>query len=119
MKYTILLNKRDDIRKVEAEEQNRFIHSILEALEFPIDWNFDGLLSVEDRMKFRKAMDHFDIDVVNDRSGGIKIYVQKEMIAEWKKCKFTLKRDHSEINHDKKDYVEMEVNFWSIFEEDK
>ena len=119
MKYTVLLNVDENKKQVETEEQFKFVKSIMEALEIPINWNFEepSSFSIEDKKKFRNTLEQFGIQVIDDRDGIVTIYHEKEKIAEWSKCQYKLKRDYSQINPMKRLYVEMSVNFWSIFEQ--
>jgi len=49
--------------------------------------------------------------------GGLKIYHEKDIIGEWFKCEYILKKDIGEIDPRKKLFFEMKVNFWSVFED--
>lgn len=117
MRYTILLDNSEKIREVETQEQARFIRSLLDALEVPIEWNPDEQLTVESKIQFKKSLNIYNINVIDDADGGLKVYVNNEMIGEWIKCKYKLKEDPSQLDSNKKLYLEMNVNFWSIFEE--
>lgn len=118
MHYAILLNKSEDTKQVEAQEQSRFIKSITEALGIELDWNPDEELTIEKKQELQSAFKKFNISIVDDADGGLKIYVERDMIAEWFKCKYKLKQDHSIIDRKKQLYLEMNINFWSVFEEE-
>ncbi len=118
MQYSILLAKDENIKEVEELEQSRFIRTILEAVGIPIDfWEVDQPLSVSDKIKFRDAMSKYDISIIDDMDGGLKIYHEKDIIGEWFKCEYILKKDIGEIDPRKKLFFEMKVNFWSVFED--
>jgi len=116
MRYTILLNKNEKTRDIEAQEQARFVKSILEALEVPIEWNPEEPLSVDSKIGFRKALGVYNINIISDIDGGMKVYVHDDLIGEWYKCSYKLKKDSAQMNPTKKLYLEMTVNFWTIFE---
>lgn len=116
MRYTILLDKNEDTKEVEAQEQARFVKTILEALEVQIDWDPDEPLSVESKLKLRRSLATFNINVVGNIDGGLKVYVNNDMIGEWYKCSYKFKKDSSQVDPNKKLYLEMSVNFWTIFE---
>jgi hypothetical protein len=116
MQYTILLNKDEKTKDTEVQEQARFVKSILEALNVPVDWNPYEPLSVDNKIKFRKSLNAYDINVIDDQNGGLKIFAKNELIGEWFKCKYKLKEDLSQKDPNKRLYLEMGVNFWSIFE---
>ncbi|HEY4877143.1 MAG TPA: hypothetical protein VIH86_16305 [Puia sp.] len=117
MRYTILLNRDEKTKAVEAQEQARFIKAILEALDILPDWNPDESLTIDSKIKFRKDLNTYNIHIADDADGGLKIYANNEVIGEWKKSKYILKTDRSQIDPNKKLYLEMHIDFWSIFEE--
>jgi hypothetical protein len=47
----------------------------------------------------------------------MQVFVEGELIAEWFKPTYKLKRDLKERDPKKQMYLEMEVNCWSLFEE--
>ncbi len=120
MKFSIYID-REDYKFVEIEEQNRFIRDILENMDVPLDecWPDDEYkVSTQDKIKFRHVLNMFDINIINDKDGGIKIYVGQELVAEWKKSTFEYKVDHGEINPAKKIFYQMNIECWSLFDED-
>jgi hypothetical protein len=119
MRYTILLDKNEKTKEVEAQEQARFVKSIIEALEVPIEWNPEEPFSVESKLKFKKSLNAYNINVISDTDGGLKIFVGSDLIAEWYKCSYKLKQDIGQIDPNKKLFLEMTVSFWSIFEKNE
>lgn len=104
-------------REIEEEEKSRFVRSILEAIDVPLDfWGPEDVLSVEGKMRLRSVLNSLDIEIIDDRDGGLIVYADKEKIAEWFKCEYVLRQDPSAINPRKRVFLEMQVNFWSIFE---
>lgn len=119
MEYKILLSKSEDTKAVESQEQSRFIKSILETLELPIEFDPDDDLSVEKRQKLRREFKEFDLHVIDDINGGIKIYIGNDLIAEWYKTTYKLKQDLSEKDRRDRLYLEASINFWTMFENDE
>lgn len=119
MKGTILLNYNENTRQVEIEEKNRFLKNLLEQMGIPIDtfWLNDNSLSVEQKIKLRNLLINYSIQVIDDLDGHLSIYVEGELIGEWHKCTYKLKRDLSQIDPRKQLYLEMQINCWSLFEE--
>lgn len=119
MKATILLNYNENVNKVEEEERTRYLHSILEQLGVPIQefWTDESTLSVDQRMKLRKILTTYEIEVIDDRDGRLKIYVSDELAAEWHKPSYKLKRDLGQRDPKKQLFLEMQVSCWSLFEE--
>lgn len=119
MKGTILLNYSENTRQVEEEEKSRFLRSLLEQMDLPIQdfWSDDTPLSPEQKIKLRGVLYTFGIQVIDDLDGHMQIYLDGEIIGEWQKCTYKLKRDLKELDPRKQLFLEMEVNCWSPFEE--
>ena len=73
--------------------------------------------TVEHKIELRKHMDQFSVTIVDDRDGGIKIFVERDKVAEWKKCTFILREDPSEVNPSKRLYMEISGDIWTIFDD--
>ncbi len=121
MKATILLNNNyREAKQVEEEEKSRYLRGILELMGVPISeiWPSENLLNVEQRIKLRSILATYAVQVIDDLDGHMQIYVEGDKVAEWFKCTYKLKRDLREIDPRKRFYLEMEVNTWSLFEEE-
>lgn len=121
MKATILLNNNyREAKQVEDEEKSRYLRGILELMGVPISeiWPSENLLNVEQRIKLRSILATYAVQVIDDLDGHMQIYVEGDKVAEWFKCTYKLKRDLREIDPRKRFYLEMEVNTWSLFEEE-
>lgn len=119
MKATLLLNHDENTKQVEEEEKTRFLRNLLQESGVPIQefWNSDGPLTVDQRIKLRKILSTYDIQVIDDLDGHMQVYVGGEIIGEWHKCTYKLKRDLRQMDPRKQLYLEMEVNCWTLFEE--
>lgn len=125
MKGTILLNHSDNTHLVEDEEKARFLRGLLEQMFEEVPevmtkiseiWSEEGTLTPEQKVKMRQFMNTYGIQVIDDLDGSMKIYLDGQVVGEWFKCKYKLKRDVSQRDRRKQFYLEMEVNCWSIFE---
>jgi|SRR6185436_9306086 len=119
MQGTILLNYNENIHKVEEEEKNRFLKGLLDQMGIPISefWSDDQPLSIDQKIKLRNLLITYSIQVIDDLDGHLTIYVEGELVGEWKKSTYKLKRDLSQIDPKKQLYLEMEINCWSLFED--
>jgi hypothetical protein len=119
MKSVILLNSAENTHQIEKEEQDRFVRNILETLELPITdlWDDAGVLSVENKIKLRSILTEYNIQVIDDSDGGLQIYCDGDIIGEWKKCEYSLKKDLKQKDPTKKLYLEMKVESWFILED--
>lgn len=118
------LASRDNYRKVVEEWQYEFIYYVLSNIGIPEEvlgecFPEDGLdaFTISHKIALKKYMNTFDVTIVDDRDGGIKIFVEQDMIAEWKKCTFILREDSKEVDPSKRLYMEIKTNVWTIFKE--
>jgi hypothetical protein len=119
MPEQIILCDRDDFRGVEAEMKSLFIRGVLEKIGVPLEniWDNGKIeLSTEDKIKLRDILRKLDIDIIDDHDGGITINHEKEIIAEWKKSRYELHTDLSEIDPSRKLYIKLFVNYSSVFD---
>lgn len=127
MKGTILLNHSENTKQVEEEEKTRFLRGILEEMGIPVQdfWASETTLSIEQRIKLRGILATYGIQVIDDLDGRMQIWVSPDKeelpqkVAEWHKCIYKLKRDLRQLDPRKQLYLEMEINCWSLFEEDQ
>ena len=119
MKGIILLNYNDNVQQVEEEEKSRFLRSLLEQMGVPIEdiWKDEILLTIEQKIKIRNLLTTYAVQVIDDLDGHMQVYVEGEKVGEWNKCIYKLKQDISQLDPRKKLYIEMEIDCWSIFEE--
>lgn len=119
MKGTILLNYNENTKQVEDEEKIRFLRNLLEQMSVPINdfWTSDSPLSVDQKIKLRGILATYSIQVIDDLDGHMQVYVEGELVGEWHKCLYKLKRDLRQLDPRKQLYLEMEVDCWTLFEE--
>lgn len=118
---------RDNYREVEQEWKYEWIFYILshmgledEILQecFPEGGFAD--FDVKHRLKLREHCDAKNITILDDRDGGVKIYVQivvdgqavQEKVAEWKKCHFNLREDPEAIRPSDRTFIEIVADPW-------
>ena len=119
MKGTILLNYDISVKQVEEEEQTRFLHDLLEQMNVPVQefWTSENSLSINQKIKLRNLLHVFNIQLVDDRDGHLQVFFENQLIGEWKKCTYKIKKDLNSIDPRKQLYLEMQVDCWSLFEE--
>lgn len=124
MKGTILINYNENTRQVEEEEKSKFFINLLEQMGISTDGLLpkDDYTSVDYRLKLRSLLHSLfmthQIQVIDDWDGNMDVYVEQDKVASWSKPTYKLKRDLSQLNPRQQFYLEMELNFWSIFEEE-
>jgi len=120
MKGTILLNYNESTSKVEDEEKYKFLRNLLEQMGVPIEefWTSDDPLSIEQKIKLRSILSTFNIQVIDDLDGHMQVFAEGDLAGEWNKCTYKLKRDLSQIDPRKQLYLEMEISYWSLFEQE-
>lgn len=122
---------REDARKVEKEWQYEFMVYVLhtmgiseEALEGCFPENVEDF-TVEHKMELKRELKSKLITIVDDREGGLKFYLEIQkgkkrdfvLIAEWKKCRFNYRDDPTEVDRQKRMFVEVIADTWTIFSE--
>lgn len=119
MNGTILLNYNENTKRVEDEEKTRFLRTLLEQMGVPIGdfWNENTPLTIDHRIKLKNMLIAYGVQVIDDLDGHMSIYVEGEIVGEWNKCTYKLKRDLKQLDPKKQLYLEMEVNCWTIFEQ--
>jgi hypothetical protein len=63
-------------------------------------------------------MDFYHVDILDDGDRGVKIYVDNDVIAEWKKPKYILRTNPKARRPVDRLFYEMIISFWSMFEGD-
>lgn len=127
--FMIRLAGRHNFREVEQEWQWEFVFYVLSSLGIPDELleecvpeegGFEDI-KANHKIRLRKHMDTFDVTIVDDKDGGIRIYVYNDeqhiMVAEWKKCKFIYKEDLNALDPAKKVYIEVHGDTWTIFDD--
>ena len=119
MQGTILLNYNENVKRIEEEEKLSFLRNLLEQMGVPVDdfWTISTGLSIDQRIKLRTILTTYGIQVIDDLDGHMQVYVERELVGEWFKSTYKLKRDLRELDPKKQLYMEMTINFWTIFEE--
>jgi len=118
MEYTVNLPYNTNIKIAEEEEKCRFIKAILESLGIELEfWKDDVLPTIEDKIQLRSLMSKLDLSIIDD-GDVVSIYTNsnKEEIGRWNKPIYKLIRDMSQLDPNKKLYLEMNISFSSKFE---
>lgn len=118
MEGTILLSSDENTRKIEDEEKAQFVMNVISSMGIPTEdiLNDNSELSIENKIKLRNLLATYNVNVIDSSDGELQIYVDNEIVAHWKKPTYILKRDLSAHDPKKKLFLEMKINFWSIFE---
>ena len=119
MKTSILLNYNENFKKIEDEEKLVFLFDLLNKIGVPID----GIelpenlsLSVENKIKLRSLLTTYGIHVIDNRDGSMQIFIDNQLVADWHKPIYKLKKDLSQLDRKKQLYVEMTIEYNSLFE---
>lgn len=120
MKTSIFVD-HEDIRKVEAEEQLKFTIDVLSQMGLPdLELCFPSEnpqdLTVENKIFLRKLLQKFNVQIIKDGDGGIKIYVENEVVAEWKKIFVSFKEDFNTVDPKKRLFAQIDIDYWTAFE---
>jgi hypothetical protein len=125
MKGTILLNYSENTQQIESEEKFRFLRDLLSQMfegtpdvlsQIETIWGQDIFLSTIQKVEMRKLLTVYNIQVLDDNDGQMKVYAENELVGQFFKPTYKLKRDYSYIDKKKQLFLEMSINCWSVFE---
>ena len=121
----IILSNTDNFRQVEEEAKYDFTIYVLQTLglpEEPLSECFpeEGFakFSAQDKINLRNLLRKFSITIIEEKYGELKIYVEKELVAHWKKSHHILKKDDSILRREDRLYTEIHTEYWTIFDEE-
>lgn len=115
MKTSIYINRGDE-KLVAEEEKNVFIKSLISEIGIDINdiWpDEDKILSVKQRIDLKNLLAKYNVNIIEE--GDTLIFVDKTLIGTWKKPVYILKTDLSEIDPTKKIFLEMIIEYNSVF----
>jgi len=119
----LLFADRDDAQKVVEKVRFSWIRFVLEQtgmdLEkcFPEDDDPDSM-TIAQKAELRHILNKNKILVLDDHDGRIRLYIDEDLIAEWKKPVYDLRHDNRQLNPKKKYYVGINIEYWSVFDEE-
>lgn len=118
VEYKAFIN-REDLKKVEEEEANKFFYWIIESIGLDIEdvWPNPPNLSIEEKINLNKFLFKYQIEIIHDGDGGYKVYCDREVIGEWFKPRVILKQDPSALKLSQRLYFEVQFKYSSLFEE--
>jgi len=115
VKTSIYINRGDE-KLVAEEEKNVFIKSLISEIGIDINdiWpDEDKILSVKQRIDLKNLLAKYNVNIIEE--GDTLIFVDKTLIGTWKKPVYILKTDLSEIDPTKKIFLEMIIEYNSVF----
>jgi hypothetical protein len=128
MQGSILLNYGENTHQVEEEKKSRFLRDFLEQCfqdtpemvqQIADLWaDTDGVLPVDQKIKLRVLLNTYSIRVIDDMDGQLKIYLEDELVAQWLKAKYYLRKDLQVKDPKKRIFMEMKVECWSVFDKE-
>lgn len=122
MKYSVLAG-RDNFQEVILEEKYNFILAILEELEIDVSEVLTNTNpDVFERRKLKEYLYKYQVYISFNGDDSLEIYFHDgkipQLLAQWKKPFYIIKKDLSQIDPAKKTYVEIYFEFESIFDEE-
>ena len=119
MKKQILAD-REDIKKIEEEEQFNFVISILTECGLPLqeisdNLTFDSFNTIL-KIKLRNLCEKYQISIIEYPGESVEIYAEKTLIAKWEKPWIRLIINSTAPNRKKHMYAEINIDYWTVFE---
>ena len=123
MKFTANSDRGDE-RKVAYQLRYQWVKFVLEQIK--VDWTdcFPQSERLEDvtilqSATLRKKLNDNNIIINDNVDGSLDIYVNEELIAEWKKPSFILHINPAKINKRDKYYSEIQMECWSVYDQNE
>lgn len=118
----VIFSDREDVSQVVDSIKFSWVKFILEQTGMDLEGCFPDDDSEErtldQKSKLRSILKQNKILVIDDHDGGVKIYIDEDLIAEWKKPHFNIKQDLKQIDPKKKLYTEIHLDYSSVFDEE-
>ena len=122
MNKTTILVSREEAKKQVELLMYQWCYSVITETgaefgdEIPEDGNPENLTILQ-RAKMRKTLSDNKIFILDNKDEILEIYVEGELIAKWEKPYYKLHYDRTKINPKERYYSEVEISFWSVFDE--
>lgn len=121
MKQIIQADK-DNYKQVLHQVRFDWLCSVLSETGMNLDSCFPESGNIEDqtieqKAQLRSNLNDNDILIVDNSDDSLIIYIQKQIIAEWKKPLYIRKEDIEERNPKKKFYIEINIEYDSVFDQ--
>lgn len=124
MKKEIIYIDQGDERKIEEEEQENFVYNLLTEINlqenypgFDETWFSEELSPVERKIKLKNILRELNIEIINI-GRELEVYFENNLVAKWYAPKYRKMTDLKQANPEKRIYLEMQVSYESIFDED-
>ncbi len=112
----IITIKRQDQVEEEIKAKSSWVRSVLSSIGLPTD-DWADPLSMDDLRRIRTELKSLDIDILDDTDGGIEIYYQGDLIAEFRRPQYILRENPRERDPRNRYYLEMHLKCRSVFDE--
>lgn len=116
MKQIFLLKHQTSWQKFEQEEKANFLKVIFEQLDISYGNVFDSP-SQENKLKLKSILDKYKIEILDEDD--FSIFVENELIAKMSKPVYKIKKDLAVKSRKDNLYLEVEIDYWSVFENNK
>lgn len=122
MKYSVITNfNNKDILEAVEEEQLQFIVAVLQSMNVPIENCFPEvlnpkLINQEHKNNLKDILEKYNISIIYYADKTFDIFLERDKVASWFKYWVELKKDLSNPIPDKRIYVEIHLECWSVFE---
>lgn len=119
----IIKADKDNYREVLNQVRFDWVCSVLSQTGmnldncFPESGNYEDQ-TMEQKAQLRNNLKDNNILIIDEIDNSLIIYIQEQIIAEWKKPLYIRKEDLSEINPRKKVYIEINIDCFSVFDEE-
>lgn len=115
MSEDIILVNHHEAAQIEHEEKTIWLRGIFEKIGIPLGF-WPENPTMKDLRKMRGVLLAEKIEIIDDNNSGLEVYFDGDLIAEWRKPFYKLKRDPNIIDPRYRVYLEMHLRRRSVFD---
>lgn len=116
----ILQVDREDCTRIVLEEQYNFIRTVLTQIDLPVEECLPESMEefeINNKIALRQILARFKISIQESFNGKIEIYLNQDLIAYWNRPEIILRQELDQADPTKQLYLDLVLDFWSVFDE--
>jgi len=113
---------REDAHTVVEGVRFSWLRFVLESTGMNLEGCFPdnddpNSMTIAQKAQLREILKQNKILLLDDHDGGVRLYIDEDLIAEWRKPRYRLNIDHRKLDPKKKSFASIDIEYWSVFDE--